>query len=330
MKAMQYTEYGDFDVLQLQDVETPSPQEGEVLVKVHAAAVNFNSMVMVTGDPFIVRMMVGGMRKPKLTIPGGDIAGEVVAVGTDVTRFKVGDAVFGDISGDGFGGYAEYVAAPEASLSHKPANVSFVEAASVPESGLVALQGLCDKGKLQAGEHVLINGASGGIGSFAIQIAKAFGAEVTAVCSAAKAEFVRSLGADHVIDYKKEDFTQGGQEYDLILDITINRPISEYKKALRPGGRCVVAGGNVGRIMQSMYLGPLASLRGDKTLLNFAVKPNKDIEMMKYLIESGKVTPVIDRCYPLAELPDALRYYADGQAKGKIVITIDNANGATI
>ena len=321
MKAIVCTKYGPPDVLKLEEVEKPTPGDDEVLVEVRAASVTYSILMLVKGEPFVGRLMGLGLTKPKLKIPGADIAGRVVAVGAKVRNFKTGDDVYGDLSNCGRGGFAEYVCAPENALALKPVNISFEEAAAVPEAALVALQALRDSGQIQAGQKVLVYGASGGIGTFAVQIAKYFGAEVTGVCSTRNIELVRSLGADHVVDYTKEDFTQNGSSYDLIVATAGYRPIFDYKRALSPGGIYVSTGGAMAQTFQALLLGPLISIGGDKKLGAMLVKPNQDLDFMKELIEAGKVKPVIDRCYPLSETAEALRYYGEGHARGKVVIT---------
>ena len=326
MKAIVYTRYGPPEVLQLKEVEKPTPKEDEVLVKVHAASVNAYDWHFLTADIFLVRLMGGGLLKPKNTILGADIAGRVEAVGRNVKQFQPGDEVFGDIAGCGNGGFAEYVCAPENALALKPANLSFEEAAAVPMAAVTALQGLRDQGKIQPGQKVLINGASGGVGTFAVQIAKSFGAEVTAVCSTRNLDQARSIGADHVIDYTQEDFTQNGQQYDLILAVNGYHPLSAYKRALTPKGIYVMAGGTPAQIFQAMLLGPWMSITGDKKMGGVSAKPNqKDLAFMKELLEAGKVVPVIDKRYPLSEAAEALRYRGEGHARGKVVITMENS-----
>jgi len=321
MKAIVCTKYGPPDVLKLEEVEKPTPGADEVLVKVHAASVTYSSLMLIKGEPFVGRLMGLGLLKPKLKIPGADIAGRVVAVGAKVKQFRPGDEVFGDLSNCGRGGFAEYVCAPENALALKPANISFEEAAAVPEAALVALQALRDNGQIKMGQKVLIYGASGGIGTFAVQIAKYFGAEVTGVCSTRNLDLVRSLGADHVIDYTKEDFAQNGQSYDLIVATAGFRSIFDYRRALSPAGIYVSTGGAMGQTFQALLLGPLISMTGGKKLGAMLVKPNKDLAFVKELIETGKVKPVIDRCYPLSDAAEALRYYGNGHARGKVVIT---------
>jgi len=273
MKAIVNEEYGPLEVLQLKEVEKPSPKDNEVLVKIFAASVNYGDKILVRGKPFLVRLMGMGLLKPKNTIVGTDIAGQVEAVGSNVKQFQLGDEVFGDIGACGFGAFAEYVSVPENALTLKPANMTFDEAAAVPQAAVVALQGL-RKGQIQSGQKVLINGASGGVGTFAVQIAKSFGAEVTGVCSTRNLDMVRSIGADHVIDYTKEDFTQKEQRYDLILDMVANRSTSDYKRALSPKGVYVAIAFNP----SAMFLGSLISMTGSKKVTSSAQKPNvKDL-----------------------------------------------------
>lgn len=321
MKAMVYTQYGSPDVLQLNEVSKPTPKDNEVLVRVHATSVNYNTMAFVSGKPFLVRLMGGGLRKPKIKTPGNDFAGRVEAVGSAVTQFKVGDEVFGDTAECGYSTFAEYVAVPETSVTLKPRNLTFEEAAAVPEAALVALQGLREKGQIQAGQKVLISGASGGIGTFAVQLAKYFGAEVTAVVSTRNIDMARTLGADHVIDYTREDFTRSGQQYDLIIATVGERSIFDYKRALSPTGIYVATGGSLKQIFQAMLLGPMVAGSGRK-MMSLLQKPNKDLSFVKELLEAGKIKPVIDRCYAFSEIPEALRYYAAGRARGKVVISV--------
>ena len=321
MKAIVYAQYGSPDVLQLREVARPAPKEDEVLIRVHAASVNAADWHYLRGAPFLFRLETG-FPKPKNTFLGADVAGRVEAVGRNVTQFQPGDEVFGDLSESGRGTFAEYVCASENGLALKPANISFEEAAAVPMAAVVALQGL-RAGKIQRGQKVLVNGASGGVGTFAVQIAKAFGAEVTAVCSTMKLDLVRSIGADHVIDYTQEDFTRNRQQYDLILAVNGYRSISDYKRALSPTGTYVMSGGDTAQMMEAMFLGLWMSRKGSRKMGNLAAKPSqKDLIFVKELLETGKVVPVIDRCYPLSEVADALRYLEEGHAQGKIVITV--------
>lgn len=322
MKAVVYTEYGSPAVLQLQEVEKPTPKDDEVLIKIHAAAITAGDAVVLKGEPFVTRF-VTGLLKPKNTIPGKEMAGRVEAVGGNVTQFQPGDEVFGDLSVAGWGAFAEYVAVPENAVALKPANMSFDQAAAAPESAVVALQALRDKGKIQPGQKVLINGASGGVGSYAVQIAKSFGAEVTAVCSTRNIDMVRSMGADHVIDYTQEDFTQNGRRYDLILAANGYHPISDYRRALSPEGIYVATGGSMTQSLQATMLGPFISMTGSKKMGGMMVKPNQDdLVFVKELLEAGKVVPVIDRRYSLDEVAEAFHYIGEGHAQGKVVITV--------
>lgn len=321
MQAIVYTRYGSPDVLQLNEVERPVPARNEVLVKVYAASVNAADLHLLRADPFPIRLM-SGLLKPKNTILGGDIAGRVEAVGSGVTAFKPGDEVFGDISATGFGGFAEYVCTREDALALKPANITFEQAAAAGMAAVTALQGLRTQGQLQAGQKVLVNGASGGVGGFALQLAKALGAEVTAVVSTHNVDQARALGADQVIDYTQEDFAQNGQRYDLILAANGNRSINDYQRALSPAGTYVMSGGSAAQLYQVMLLGPWKS-RGSQKLGNLLAKPNKqDLAFVRGLLESGQLVPVIDRTFPLSQVPDAIRYLEEGHARGKVIITI--------
>lgn len=322
MKAIVYNKYGPPDVLQLIEIEKPIPKDKQVLVKVHAASLNYGNLVLLKGEPFLARLAFG-LTKPKYPIPGGDIAGRIEAVGKDVKQFQPGDEVFGDLSSCGWGGFAEYVTVPESALALKPANLSFEEAAAVPMAAVTALQAIRDKGKIRSGQKVLINGASGGVGTFAVQIAKSFGAEVTAVCSTRNVNNARVIGADHAIDYTRDDFTKRTQRYDLILGVNGSKPISAYKRTLHPNGIFVHVGGSVSQMFQTMFLGPWISLTGSRKMSSFLQRQNqKDLVFMKELIESGKVKPVIDRSYKLSEVPEAFRYFEEGHAQGKVVITV--------
>jgi NADPH:quinone reductase-like Zn-dependent oxidoreductase len=322
MKAIVYHTYGSPDVLKLEEVEKPTPKDDEVLVQVDAASVNASDWRFLRGKPFLARLNFG-LLKPKHKILGSDIAGRVEAVGRNVTQFQPGDEVFGDIFKCGLGGFAEYVSAREDALEVKPAALTFEEAAVVPLAALAALQGLRDKGHIQAGQKVLIQGASGGVGIFAVQIAKAFGAEVTAVCSTKNVDMVRSIGADHVIDYTKEDFTKNGQQYDLILAANGYHPIWMYRRALRPRGIYVMSGGSTSQLFQALLLGPLISIFGTKKMGGVSSKPDKqDLATLKELLEFGKLVPVIERRYPLSEVPEAISYVEAGHTKAKVVITV--------
>ena len=322
MKAIVFRKYGQTDVLHLEEIEKPTPKDDEVLVKVHAASINDWDWQLLQGIPFVNRIMAGLLKPTKIQILGCDIAGRVEAVGKNVKKFRAGDEVFGDLSGCGFGGFAEYVSACENALALKPEVMTFEQAAAVPQAGLLALQGLL-KGQIHSGQKVLINGASGGAGTFAVQIAKSFGAEVTGVCSTKKMDFVSSLGADHVIDYMQEDFTKNGQQYDLILDMQAHHSIFDCKRALSPKGMYALVGGSNAQAFQSIFLGPLISMTGSKKMGILMHKPNKDLDLMQELFESGKVIPVIDKLYPLSEAAVAMRYFGEGHKKGKVVITVD-------
>jgi NADPH:quinone reductase-like Zn-dependent oxidoreductase len=320
MKAIVYTQYGPPDVLQLKEVEKPSPKGNEVLIRLHAASVNSWDWDLLRGTPFVNR--IGGLLKPKHEILGADIAGRVEAVGRNVKQFQPGDEVFGDLCDSGWGGFAEYVCARENAIALKSASMTFEEAAAVPQAAVMALQGLRDYGKTQPGQKVLINGAGGGVGTFAVQIAKLFGTEVTGVDSTRKLDLMRSIGADHVIDYTQEDFTKNGQHYDLILDVVAYRSMFDYARALSPKGVFVIVGGSMARAFQALFLGPWISLTGSKRIRLLMHKPNKDLAFLKELLEAGKVVPVIDRRYPLSEVSEALRYLGEGLVLGKVVITV--------
>jgi NADPH:quinone reductase-like Zn-dependent oxidoreductase len=321
MKAFVAREYGSPDVLKFEEVPRPVPAPGEILIKIQAASLNAADWHLLRADPFLVRLLFG-FSKPKYEILGADMAGRVEAVGKDVTRFKPGDEVYGCLSRYRWGAFAEYVCARQEDLVEKPARLSFEEAAAVPLAAMTALQGLRDAGRIKAGQKVLINGASGGVGTFAVQIAKAFGAEVTAVCSARNLELARSIGADHVIDYGQEDFTKNGQHYDLILAANGYQPIGAYKQSLASGGICAMAGGAGKQMAEGIFQGPFRSLFGDKKLRWVDMKANdRDLALLSELIQKEKIKPVIDRRYPLERLPEALRYLEEGHAQGKIVIT---------
>lgn len=322
MKANIYTEYGSPDVIQFKEVEKPTPKDNEVLIKAYAASVNAGDLHYLRGTPWLFRLACG-LFKPKNIFLGADVAGRVEAIGKNVTQFQVGDEVFGDLSASGRGSFAEYVCASEDALILKPANISFEDAAAIPVAAVTALHGLQSGKQIQPGQKVLINGASGGVGLFAVQIAKAFGAEVTAVCSTRNIDRMRSIGADHVIDYTQEDFTQNGQRYDFILAANGYRPISAYKRALSPEGTYVMTGGANSQMFEAMLLGPLVSITGNQKMGNVMTKPDqKKLTFMKQLLEAGKVKPVIDRCFPLSEVAEAIRYLETGHAQGKVVITV--------
>lgn len=322
MNAVVYSTYGSPDVLQFKQVGKPVPKENEVLIRVLASSVNSWDWDLLRGKPFLARL--GGLFKPQYNILGADIAGRVEGVGSNVKQLKPGDEVFGDISGHGWGGFAEYVCVSEQAVTHKSSAMTFEEAAAVPQAAVLALQALRDKGQIQRGHKVLINGAGGGVGTFAIQIAKAYGAEVTGVDSTDKLELMSSIGADHVIDYTKEDFTKKEQQYNLIVDVVAYRSLLDYKKALCPGGTFVMVGGKTNRILQLLLLGQWMGKRSSRKMGLLMHRPNnEDLKVMNEYIESGKVVPVIDRLYPLIETAEACRYLGSGQVKGKVVITMN-------
>ncbi len=326
MKAIVRTQYGSPDVLQFTEVEKPIPKNDEVLIKLYAASVNPLDLYLLRGTPVI--RILPGLRTPKQKVLGCDIAGRVEAVGSHVKQFQPGDDVFG-VTGFAGGGLAEYVCAIEDKLAPKPAESSFEDAAALPIAAITALQGLRDKGRIQPGQKVLIDGSSGGVGTFAVQIAKSFGAEVTAVCSTSKMNTARSLGADHVIDYTREDFTKDRQRYDLILAANAHHSIFDYRRALSQGGICVIVGGSLVRILQAVLLGPFLSRIGSKKTCFFVANINqKDLVFLKDLLETGKVVPVIDRRYPLSDAAEALCYLEQRHARGKVVLTVEHGNGA--
>ena len=335
MKAVTCSRYGALDALRLEEVPKPTPNDNEVLVKVHASCINFNNLAYVSGKPLFSRLMGVGLLRPKCKRPGDDIAGRVVAVGRNLKQFRPGDEVFGNLAWYGYGAFAEYVCAPEDAIAQKPVNSTFEEAAAGVQAGVVALRALRDTGQIRAGQNVLIYGASGGIGTFAVQIAKAFGAEVTGVCSTRNVDMVRSLGADHVIDYTEDDFTEKEQRYDLILATAGYRSIFDYKRALRPKGIYVATGGSMrgpkamAQVLQAVILGPLISKTGGRTLgISHLGKINqRDLVFIKELIEARKIKPVIDRLYKLTEIAEALKYYEKGHAQGKVAITVAHVEG---
>lgn len=320
MKALIFEKYGSPDDLELREVAMPALRPDEVLVKVVATAVNAADGHLLKGEPFPVRLETGLLR-PKNGILGSDVAGRVVAVGKNVKEFQPGDEVFGDLSGHGRGGFASHVAAPASAWVHKPARVSFQQAAAVPMAATTALQGLRKHGSIQAGQKVLINGASGGVGTFAVQIAKALGAEVTAVCSTRKLEMVRAIGADHAIDYTQEDFTTNGQRYDLIFDTVANHTVADYQRALAPKGTYV----SCAVLPALLLMGPWLSMTKGLKMVNMLAKPNKvDLLFLADLLDNGKINPVIDRCYPLSQAAEALRYLGQGHARGKVIILVED------
>jgi NADPH:quinone reductase-like Zn-dependent oxidoreductase len=320
LKAIVYTKYGGPEVLQVKEIEKPCPKDNEVLVKVYAVSINDWDWGLLQGIPFINRLFYG-LLKPRKKILGSDIAGRIEAVGKHVKQFQPGDEVFGDLSGD-WGGFAEYVCARENALAMKPAGMSFDEAAAIPQAAMLAVQGLRDKGQIKTGQKLLINGAGGGVGTFAVQIAKLYGVEVTGVDSSGKLDMLRSMGFDHVIDYTQEDFTKNGQCYDLILDVKTNRSVFDYARALCRNGVYVTVGGSMGRLLAALFLRPWISMISKKHIRIVVLKPNKDLAYMNELFEAGKVKPVIDGPYKLDEVSKAFRIFVKGEHKGKLVITL--------
>jgi NADPH:quinone reductase-like Zn-dependent oxidoreductase len=321
MKTIVYKEYGSPDVLQFENIEKPTPKDEEVLVKIQSVSANPLDWHLMRGEPFLARLEAG-LRKPTNPRLGADLAGIVESVGDNVKKIKIGDAVFGDVTQ---GAFSEYVCVSEKLMTLKPDSVSFEDAAATPVAGLTALQGLRNAGGIQSGQTVLINGASGGVGTYAVQIAKTFGAEVTGVCSTRNLEMVRSIGADHVVDYTQEDFTQNGRTYDLVFDAVGNRTMSELKRALNLDGRCVVAGfTGLSILLPIMILGPLVSKFDSKKIgmMETAHPDEDDLQFLSELLEAGKVKSVIDRCYPFSETAEAIRYLEKGHARGKVIISI--------
>ena len=327
MNAIVCHHYGSPDVLTLEEVEKPTAGDDQVLIRVRAAAINPLDLHLMRGKPYFTRAF-SGLRKPRITRPGRDLAGQVEAVGSTVTRFRPGDEVFGVSTG---GTFAEFVCARETKVALKPADVTFEQAAAVPVAAVTALQALRDKGRIQPGQKVLFNGATGGVGTFAVQIAKAFGADVTGVCSTSNVDLVRSIGADHVIDRTREDFTRSAQRFDLILDNVGNRSLSEYRRVLTPEGILVLNGGGTLSASAHRGIGPLgrslvalvsSRFVSQHVVMFLASIDDRDLVALKELMEAGRVTPVVDRCYPLSEVPEALRYLGQGHARGKVVITV--------
>lgn len=313
MRAVIYREYGTPDVLEIREVDVPDIKDDEVLVRVRASSINSWDWDLLRGTPWYVR--IGGMRTPQYPILGADIAGNVEAVGKDVERFKVGDEVFGDLSASGWGGFAEYTAAREKALAHKPASMTFEQAAAIPQAAMLALQGLRDKKKIEPRQKVLINGAGGGTGTFGVQIAKSYGAQVTGVDSTGKLEMLTSMGVNHVIDYAKEDFTKNGERYDLILDVVASRSPGAYKRSLTPEGVCVVVGGTTATLLRALVL-------GGRNVTILAHKPNAtDLDLLADMFDSETIVPVIDGRFELNDTAEALRYFGEGNVQGKVVIT---------
>jgi NADPH:quinone reductase-like Zn-dependent oxidoreductase len=326
MKAIVFTRYGSPDVLELKEVEKPTPKDDEVLVRVHAASLNDWDWGALQGIPFINRLLFG-LLKPKKQILGSDIAGRIEAVGKNVKQFQPGDEVFGDLSGD-WGGFAEYVCARENALALKSPGMTYEQAAAIPQAGMLALQGLQAMGRIQPGQKLLINGAGGGVGTFAMQIARLYGVEVTGVDRPEKLDMLRSMGAAHVIDYTQEDFTRNGQCYELILDVKTHRSIFDCARALGPKGTYVTVGGSMARLFQALLLRPWISMTQKKNIRVLALKPNKGLAHMKELFEAGKVVPVVNGTYKLSDVPEAFRHFGKGHHQGKVVITFEH-NGKT-
>ena len=324
MKAIIYTEYGGPEVLHLAEVEKPVPADDEVLIKVYAACINDWDWGLLQGD--FVNRILNGLFKPKRKILGSDIAGQIESIGKNVSKFKIGDEVYGDLSGN-WGGLAEYVCGKEKALVLKPASMSFVDAASIPQAAMLAVQGLIDSGRIQRGQKVLINGAGGGVGTFGVQIAKQYEVEITGVDSTAKLEMMRTVGFDHVIDYTKEDFTRIGQRFDLILDAKTNRSPFSYLRALNPNGTYATVGGSLARLFQTLLFMPWISMFSKKKVRIVALKANKDLYYINEVFEAGKLKPVIDGPYSLEQVPEAFRLFAKAGHKGKIVISIANPAG---
>jgi NADPH:quinone reductase-like Zn-dependent oxidoreductase len=320
MKAIVYEKYGSPDVLHLTEVKKPIPTDDQILIKVHAVSVNGSDWEGLIGKPLHVR--AGGLLKPGKKILGSDIAGQVEFVGKNNTEFQLGDEVFGELPLY-HGGFVEYVCTPGRTMTLKPVSLTFEQAAAIPQAGVIALRGIRENGRVQPGQKVLINGAGGSAGSFAIQLAKLYGAEVTGVDNAGKLDFMRSLGADHVVDYTREDFTKSGKQYDLILDLIAHRSVFACQRALRPNGTYFLVGGSVSVIFQILLMGPWITKSTTKRISILAVPQNrKDLISIKELCEAGKIVPIIDRRYSLSEVPEALRYVGEGRAKGKVVIVV--------
>lgn len=321
MKALMLTRYCNPLDLKIEEVDQPSPKDHEVLVKIHAAAVNDYDWSMIRGNPTILRLLYG-IRKPKIPIPGIEIAGTVEAKGTKVTSFEIGDAVYGDTSAYGFGGFAEYVCINEKAMSLKPDNMSFVDAAAIPHAAMLALQGLVDVGRIHKGEKVLINGGGGGVGTLGLQLAKLYDAEVTGVDTGDKLHTMRQLGYDHIIDYKNEDFTKNGKQYDLILDCKTSRSILSYARSIKPDGTYATVGGKTGLLLQAVLLRPLYSIFTKKRIRVVALDANKDLDYMNDLYSKGQIKPIIDGPYPFNEIQKAIQYFGEGKHSGKVIITL--------
>ena len=322
MKAIILKEYGLPNVLEIGEAAKPIPNDKEVLVRIHSTSINDWDWGLVRGKPFVIRLFFG-LKKPKITIPGVDISGKIEAVGSDVSSFKIGDEIYCDLSESGCGGFAEYVCVPEKTLSKKPPNISFNEASALPHAAILALQGLVDMGKVKSGQHILINGAGGGVGTLAIQLLKSYEVKVTGVDSEEKLDLMTSLGYDSVMDYKKVDFTDNGEKYDLVLDTKSNRSVFKYARSLKKNGRYITVGGSLNRLLEIFLLGSLISLFSSKKLSVLGLKPNKGLDHISKLVESGQIRPVIDGPYGFDEIPDLIQYFGEGKHSGKIVVEIE-------
>jgi|SRR5690554_290130 len=321
MKAILLKEYGLPNVLEIEEVEKPIPNDKEVLVRIHSASINDWDWGLVRGKPFVIRLF-SGLKKPKINIPGVDVSGKIEAVGGKVSSFKIGDEIYCDLSECGFGGFAEYVCVPEKVLSKKPSNMSYNDASALPHAGLLALQGLLEKGKVKSGHSILINGAGGGVGTLGIQILKSYGVKVTGIDSGEKLDLMRSLGYDSVMDYKKVDFTDTGEKYDLILDTKSSRSVFKYARSLKKNGTYITVGGSMYRLVEILLLGSLISLLTGKKLSILIHQPNKGLDQISKLVEKGQIKPVVDGPYEFDKIPELIQYLGDGKHLGKIVIEI--------
>jgi len=323
MKAIVFKEYGDVDALRWEEVKKPIPKDNEVLIKVNASSINDWDWQLLQGIPFINRLFFGLFKPKKVNILGCDVAGTIEAIGKNVTGFNVGDEVFGDLCESGFGSFAEYVCASEKAILLKPTNMTFEQAAAIPQAGVIALSSLSQKKPIEKGQKILINGASGGSGTLTIQMAKHFGAEITGVCSTSKKDLIRALGVDHVIDYTEEDFTKSKHLYDLIIDVKGYHSIFDYKRVLAPGGIYVMQGGASKLVNQVLTLGPLISLFTNKKISLLRLRPNKNLDLLVNYFNEGIIKPVIDKCFPLSETAKAMEYYGAKKARGKVIITVE-------
>lgn len=321
MKAIISTKYGSPDYLRFEEVEKPTPKENEVLIKVRATSINDWDLGLMRGKPYYIRLLAG-LRTPKIKIIGVDVAGEVEAVGEQVTKFRKGDRIYGDLSESGFGAFAEYTCANENAIAPMASKMTFEEAAAIPHAAMLAVQGLIDIGQITQGQKILINGAGGGVGTYGIQLAKMFDAEVTGVDTAEKGDMMLSLGFNHVIDYKSEDFTKNGEKYDLILDAKTTRSPFAYAGSLNPGGKYVTVGGTTSRLIQALIFSPIISKFRKKSIRILALKPNKDLGYVNELFEAGKIKSVIDGPFELSQVPEAIQYFSQGKHLGKVIITV--------